>query len=102
MDQEGIDLWICPSALGPAPDGIQSTGSPNMNLVWTHAGMPVVTLPAEKAQNGLPLGLQLIGAFGTDEYLLAWCQMLSDRMDNANQATSGMIARHPRKSCGDL
>ena len=88
MDQEGIDLWICPSALGPAPYGIQSTGSPNMNLVWTHAGMPVVTLPAGRAQNGLPLGLQIVGSFGADEYLLAWCQMLSDRMDNANQVTS--------------
>ena len=60
MAQAGIDLWVCPSALGPAPEGIQSTGDPNMNLPWTHAGMPVITLPAGRSENGLPLGLQFV------------------------------------------
>jgi Asp-tRNA(Asn)/Glu-tRNA(Gln) amidotransferase A subunit family amidase len=80
MAQAGIDLWVCPSASGPAPEGIQATGDPNMNLPWTHAGMPVITLPAGRAENGLPLGLQFVAPFGTDEYLMAWCQMLADRM----------------------
>jgi Asp-tRNA(Asn)/Glu-tRNA(Gln) amidotransferase A subunit family amidase len=80
MAQAGIDLWVCPSASGPAPEGIQATGDPNMNLPWTHAGMPVITLPAGRAENGLPLGLQFVAPFGADEYLLAWCQMLADRM----------------------
>src|SRR5438034_7056961 len=72
MAQVGIDLWICPSAPGPAPKGITSTGSPLMNLPWTHAGMPAISLPAGYATNGLPLGLQCVGAFMTDEYLLEW------------------------------
>jgi Asp-tRNA(Asn)/Glu-tRNA(Gln) amidotransferase A subunit family amidase len=80
MAQEGIDLWVCPSACGPAPEGIHATGDPNMNLPWTHAGMPVITLPAGRAENGLPLGLQFIAPFGADEYLVAWCEMLADRM----------------------
>jgi Asp-tRNA(Asn)/Glu-tRNA(Gln) amidotransferase A subunit family amidase len=80
MAKEGIDLWVCPSAPGPAPQGIQATGDPNMNLPWTHAGMPVITLPAGRAENGLPLGLQFVAPFGADEYLIAWCQMLRDRM----------------------
>jgi Asp-tRNA(Asn)/Glu-tRNA(Gln) amidotransferase A subunit family amidase len=80
MTKQGIDLWVCPSAPGPAPEGIQSTGDPNMNLPWTHAGMPVMTLPAGRAENGLPLGLQFVAPFGADEYLIAWCQMLADRM----------------------
>ncbi len=46
MAQAGIDLWVCPSAPGPAPKGISSTGSPLMNLPWTHAGMPAISLPA--------------------------------------------------------
>lgn len=70
MDEAGIDLWVCPAATGPAPVGIQATGDPNMNLPWTHAGLPAVTVPAGRATNGLPLGLQLIGRFGTDEVLL--------------------------------
>jgi Asp-tRNA(Asn)/Glu-tRNA(Gln) amidotransferase A subunit family amidase len=80
MALAGIDLWVCPSASGPAPEGIQATGDPNMNLPWTHAGMPVITLPAGRAENGLPLGLQFVAPFGADEYLIAWCQLLADRM----------------------
>jgi Asp-tRNA(Asn)/Glu-tRNA(Gln) amidotransferase A subunit family amidase len=82
MAQAAIDLWVCPSASGPAPEGIQATGDPNMNLPWTHAGMPVITLPAGRAENGLPLGLQFVAPFGADEYLLAWCQMVANRMGN--------------------
>ena len=58
----------------------QATGDPKMNLPWTHAGMPVITLPAGRAENGLPLGLQFVAPFGADEYLIAWCEMLADRM----------------------
>jgi Asp-tRNA(Asn)/Glu-tRNA(Gln) amidotransferase A subunit family amidase len=76
MAHAGIDLWVSPSAPGPAPEGIHATGDPNMNLPWTHAGMPVITLPAGRAKNGLPLGLQFIAPFGADELLLAWCQAL--------------------------
>jgi Asp-tRNA(Asn)/Glu-tRNA(Gln) amidotransferase A subunit family amidase len=77
MANEGIDLWVCPPALGPAPEGIHATGDPNMNLPWTHAGMPVITLPAGRSKKGLPLGLQFVAPFGADEQLLAWCQALS-------------------------
>jgi Asp-tRNA(Asn)/Glu-tRNA(Gln) amidotransferase A subunit family amidase len=83
MSEAGIDLWVCPSACGPAPRGIHATGDPNMNLPWTHAGMPVITLPSGRAENGLPLGLQLIAPFGADELLLSWAQMLAERMEIA-------------------
>lgn len=76
MDAHGIDLWASPPATGPAPEGFTSTGNPTMNLPWTHAGMPVVTLPAGTASNGLPLGLQLSARFMADEHLLAWAETL--------------------------
>ncbi len=72
MVQAGIDVWVCPSAPGPAPEGITSTGSPLMNLPWTHAGMPAISLPAGHASNSLPLSLQCVGAFMADESLLEW------------------------------
>jgi len=78
MAQAGIDLWVCPSAPGPAPEGITSTGSPLMNLPWTHAGMPAVSLPAGHAANGLPLGLQCVGAFMADEGLLKWVAPMAE------------------------
>ncbi len=77
MRAEAVDLWICPPAPGPAPKGIHATGSPMMNLPWTHAGMPAITLPAGTATNGLPLGLQLVGHFGADENLLAWAKEMA-------------------------
>jgi Asp-tRNA(Asn)/Glu-tRNA(Gln) amidotransferase A subunit family amidase len=77
MDAAGIDLWACPAARGPAPEGLHATGDPTMNLPWTHAGLPSITLPAGQTGNGLPLGLQLIAAFDCDEQLLGWAQQLS-------------------------
>lgn len=72
MRETGIDLWVTPAAPGPAPRGLASTGNPAMNLPWTNAGMPSISIPAGKANNGLPLGLQLIAPFMGDELLLSW------------------------------
>lgn len=77
MDQQAIDLWICPSACGPAPAGIEATGDPIMNLPWTNAGLPAMSLPAGRANNGLPLGLQCVGKFNQDERLLTWAEGLA-------------------------
>lgn len=71
MDAAGIDLWLSPAALGPAPRGLSSTGDPVMNLPWTHAGLPTVALPAGE-ERGLPLGVQLVGRFGADEELVTY------------------------------
>ncbi len=76
MDDEEIDLWICPSAPDVAPRGLGATGSPAMNLPWTHAGLPAVSLPAGTGMWNLPLGLQLLGRFGEDEALLAFAKAI--------------------------
>ena len=78
MCKHGIDLWICPAAPGPAPAGLENTGDPVMNLPWTHAGLPVLSLPAGKAANGMPLGLQCVAGFMRDEALLAWGRGLAE------------------------
>ncbi|GAC1362813.1 MAG: amidase [Ktedonobacteraceae bacterium] len=78
MAQAGIDIWVCPATTEPAPEGLDSTGSPILNLPWTYAGLPAITFPAGKAANGLPLGLQCISATMTDEALLAWSAPLAD------------------------
>lgn len=77
MEDHEIDVWVSPPAPGPAPMGIESTGDPTMNLPWTHAGLPTVSLPAGQAENGLPLGLQCTSSFMTDERLLAWAGPLA-------------------------
>ena len=72
----GVDLWVSPAATGPAPEGLESTGDPVMNLPWTHAGLPAVSLPLPRAPSELPLGLQVVGRHGGDEGLLAWVAVL--------------------------
>jgi Asp-tRNA(Asn)/Glu-tRNA(Gln) amidotransferase A subunit family amidase len=73
MDESGIDLWASPAATGPAPPGLLSTGDAILNMVWTHAHMPAVTIPAGRI-DALPLGLQLSARAGDDEPLLAWAK----------------------------
>lgn len=70
MTEAALDAWVSPSATGPAPRGLGFTGDPAMNLPWTHAGLPVLGLPAGRA-SGLPLGVQFAARFGADEALVA-------------------------------
>ena len=77
-----IDLWICPSTIGAAPKGLESTGDPIMNLPWTQAGLPVMNLPAGNSEEGLPLGLQLIANWYQDESLLFWAKDLEKVLAN--------------------
>jgi Asp-tRNA(Asn)/Glu-tRNA(Gln) amidotransferase A subunit family amidase len=74
MNNDDIDLWICPPSTGPAPKGLDSTGNPIMNLPWTQIGFPAVNLPISKTEDGLPMGLQIIGKWDADEELLAWSE----------------------------
>lgn len=77
-----IDLWISPSTVGPAPRGLDNTGDPVMNLPWTQAGLPVINLPAGKNQQGLPLGLQIVGNWYKDESLLIWAKDLEKALSS--------------------
>ena len=69
-----FDFLLTPSAPGAAPASLASTGDPVFNRAWTLFGVPCVTLPFGAAPNGLPLGVQLVGAFDDDMRLLAWAQ----------------------------
>lgn len=84
MRDVGIDIWVSPAAPGAAPEGIEATGDPVMNLPWTNTGVPTITVPAGRSSNGLPLGLQCAGLYMQDEQLLAWVgsieAALSDRL----------------------
>ena len=76
MDGEEIDMWVCPSAPDIAPRGLEATGNPALNMPWTHAGLPALSIPAGRGMLGLPVGLQLVGRFDADEQLLAWARAI--------------------------
>ncbi len=66
-----VDAILAPAALGPAPRGLEATGDPVLSRPWQALGLPVVVIPSGEDDDGLPLGLQLIGAPGGDGDLLA-------------------------------
>jgi Asp-tRNA(Asn)/Glu-tRNA(Gln) amidotransferase A subunit family amidase len=81
MAEKEIDLWVCPPALGTAPEGLGDTGDASMNSPWTLAGMPAVSLPGGSV-DGLPVGLQVIADIGEDEHLLEWAEEVSTVVAN--------------------
>lgn len=80
MEERGLDFWIAPATVGPAPPGLLSTGESIMNLPWTHAGLPALALPAGTTAQGLPMGLQLVGGWMKDEELLGAAGLLGQAL----------------------
>jgi len=74
---EGLDILLTPSAPGEAPKGLEWTGDPAFNFIWTSLGVPCVTVPAGAGPNGLPLGIQVVGRAGEDRAVLAWAQWVA-------------------------
>jgi len=68
---EDLDLLLVPSAPGEAPKGVEFTGDPRFNSLWTLAGTPCVTLPAGTGREGMPLGIQLVAKRYADDRLLS-------------------------------
>ncbi len=82
LRRHGARLWIAPATVDEAPEGIESTGDPIMNLPWTYSGLPTVSLPVDSLRHGtgahgLPLGVQFAGTFGGDEELIAQIRALA-------------------------
>lgn len=71
-----FDAIVTPSATGEAPFlASGSTGDPVFCRIWSLVGLPALTLPLLVGENGLPVGVQLIGGAEADDRLLrsaAW------------------------------
>ncbi len=74
------DAILTPATIGEAPAGLDSTGSPIFCTIWTLCGMPALTLPLLQGENGLPLGVQLVGPRGDDGKLLRTARWLVERL----------------------
>jgi amidase len=62
----GFDAVLTLPAFGEAPEGLSYTGDAEYCAPWTLLGAPAVSLPAGFGKNGLPLGLQIVGAYRQD------------------------------------
>ena len=67
--EQYADAILTLSAPGIAPKGT-ATGNPMVNTLWTLVGFPALNLPLLANADGLPIGVQLVGAHGRDERLL--------------------------------
>ena len=67
---ERCDALLTPAAAGTAPHGLDSTGDPSFCTLWTLCGMPSLSMPLMTGTNGMPLGVQLVGARDDDARLL--------------------------------
>ncbi|MCC2662735.1 MAG: Aspartyl-tRNA(Asn) amidotransferase subunit Glutamyl-tRNA(Gln) amidotransferase subunit [Geminicoccaceae bacterium] len=77
---ERVDMLLAPSAPGAAPPGLASTGEATFNRVWTGLLTPCLNLPGLTDPNGLPVGVQTVGARNDDIRLLCWSRWLEPRL----------------------
>ena len=82
------DAIMTAATAGPAPHGLESTGSPGFCTLWTFAGMPAVTLPLLTAENGMPMGIQLVGRRGDDARLLRTARWMVDWVKELERSAS--------------
>ncbi len=79
----GFDGVLTPSTLGVPPLGLAATGDSLFCRVWTLVGAPSLSIPLAWTEDGLPAGLQLVGAPGADRTVLAaaaWLQSTGRRI----------------------
>jgi len=78
---DDVDVLLAPAAVGAAERSHETVGDPVMNIPATLAGLPALALPAELSDDGLPLGVQLIGRRDDDHRLLDVARWLEDVVD---------------------
>jgi Asp-tRNA(Asn)/Glu-tRNA(Gln) amidotransferase A subunit family amidase len=87
-DIKGFDAVLTLPAFGEAPEGLGYTGDAEYCAPWTLLGVPALSLPAGFGARGLPLGLQVVGAYRQDLHLLRVAKWI--------EATLGFAAELPK------
>jgi Asp-tRNA(Asn)/Glu-tRNA(Gln) amidotransferase A subunit family amidase len=78
---EDYDAILTPSTPGAAPAGLDATGSPVMNTIWTFCGTPALNLPLLQNEQGMPLGVQMVGDRNDDARLFRSARWLLDTLN---------------------
>ncbi len=77
----GYDAIVTPPARGEAPATRDHTGDPVFCTIWTLVAAPALTLPVARGPQGLPLGLQVVGALRDDARLLGTARWIEKTLD---------------------
>lgn len=81
-----FDVLLAPSTAGEAPQGIESTGDPLFNRMWTLLGNPCIHVPIGKGATHMPVGVTVVGALYDDARALSAAAMLESVMPNPNES----------------
>jgi len=92
---DDIDILAMPTAMGlPPPVGTDGGIDTGWYAAWAAplypinlSGNPAISIPAGFSQSGLPIGLQLVGPWGSEARLLALAALL--------EACLGLLQRRP-------
>ena len=82
-----LDCIITPAAIGEPPKGYD-TGDWVMCSIWTLLHAPCVAVPVGKGQNGLPIGVQIVGPRLGDIRLLEIVEQLAPILQGGNDGVS--------------
>jgi aspartyl-tRNA(Asn)/glutamyl-tRNA(Gln) amidotransferase subunit A len=74
---DAVDVLIMPTAPGAAPFGHNGTGDASLLSPWSFTGFPAASISAGLSPEGLPMGLQIVGAALADQRVFEvaqWCE----------------------------
>jgi Asp-tRNA(Asn)/Glu-tRNA(Gln) amidotransferase A subunit family amidase len=77
---EDFDILLAPCVNGEAPAGLESTGDPGFQAIWTILHVPTMSLPTHTGPRGLPVGIQLVGRRYDDQRLFACARWVWERL----------------------
>ncbi len=77
---EHFDVLLTPCTTGIAPLGLESTGDPRFQELWTLLHLPALSLPTHQGPAAMPVAIQLVGPRGGDERLIAMARWVSHQL----------------------
>jgi Asp-tRNA(Asn)/Glu-tRNA(Gln) amidotransferase A subunit family amidase len=84
---EGFDAVLTIPATGEAPEGLAETGDASFCGPWTFLGAPALNIPIAQSRKGLPLGLQVVGAYLEDTHALETAKWIEQAAPLAHKTT---------------
>jgi aspartyl-tRNA(Asn)/glutamyl-tRNA(Gln) amidotransferase subunit A len=88
---DGVDVVIHPTAIQPAPKlddnlsgrvELDSYVQDVMTVPASLAGLPAISIPTGVGKDGWPLGMSIVGQWGTDELVLQTAQLIEDAISS--------------------